>query len=118
MSRIEVNTDLPIRIDCAPPSTLAVTRVIRAHHVLNSLLEQRLTRGRGWTEFSVYPLYSPQSFIAEGSANYGVGLAFPGGQKVAFEAAQLYPLAGLPQKEAQRFEKFSAWRSRIWPARG
>ena len=29
-------------------------------------------RDRGWVEFSVYPLFSPQSLIAEGTANYGV----------------------------------------------
>jgi hypothetical protein len=43
----------------------------------------------------VYPLYSPQSFIAEGSANYGVELAFPGAERLAFERRVLYPLAGL-----------------------
>ena len=102
MSRIEVNTDLPIRIDRAVD--LGCHEGYPGHHVLNSLLEQRLTRGRGWTEFSVYPLFSPQSLIAEGTANYGIRIAFPGGQKVAFEAARLYPLAHLPTSEAQRFE--------------
>jgi hypothetical protein len=42
------------------------------HHVLNALLEEKLTKGKGWVEFSVYPLFSPQSLIAEGSANYGI----------------------------------------------
>ena len=51
-----------------------------------------------------YPLFSPQSLIAEGSANYGVRLAFPGAQKAAFEAARLYPLAGLPTAEAARYD--------------
>ena len=45
--------------------------------MLNALLEERLVKGKGWVEFSVYPLYSPQSLIAEGSANYGIDLAFP-----------------------------------------
>jgi hypothetical protein len=102
MSRIEVNTDLPIRIDRAVD--LGCHEGYPGHHVLNSLLEQRLTRGRGWTEFSVYPLFSPQSLIAEGTANYGIRLAFPGGDKVAFETARLYPIAHLPTREAQRFE--------------
>ena len=30
------------------------------------LLEKNLVRDRGWVEFSVYPLFSPQSLIAEG----------------------------------------------------
>src|SRR5438270_7118461 len=101
-SRIEVNTDLPIRISRA--IDLGCHEGYPGHHVLNSLLEQRLTRGRGWIEFSVYPLFSPQSLIAEGSANYGIDLAFPGPEKPAFEAAKLYPIAGLPSTEARRYD--------------
>jgi hypothetical protein len=102
ISRIEVNTDLPIRIDRA--IDLGCHEGYPGHHVLNSLLEQKLERGRGWVEFSVYPLFSPQSLIAEGTANYGIRLAFPGAAKVKFEASRLYPLAGLPPSEAQRYE--------------
>ena len=102
-SRIEVNTDLPIRISRAVD--LGCHEGYPGHHVLNALLEQRLTRGRGWTEFSVYPLYSPQSFIAEGSANYGIDLAFPGPERLAFETRALYPLAGLSTADAARFDR-------------
>jgi hypothetical protein len=102
-SRIEMNTDLPVRIDRAVD--LGCHEGYPGHHSLNSLLEQKLTRGRGWIEFSLYPLYSPQSFIAEGTANYGIELAFPGRDKVAFETARLYPLAGLPTTDAERFEQ-------------
>jgi hypothetical protein len=102
VSRIEVNTDLPIRIDRA--IDLGCHEGYPGHHVLNSLLEQKLERGRGWIEFSVYPLFSPQSLIAEGTANYGIRLAFPGASKVRFEASRLYPLAGLPPSEARRYE--------------
>ena len=102
VSRIEVNTDLPIRISRAVD--LGCHEGYPGHHVLNSLLEEKLTRGRGWIEFSVYPLFSPQSLIAEGSANYGADLAFPGLQKAAFEASTLYPLAGLPPSEAKRYD--------------
>ena len=56
---------------------------------------KNLAKGRGWVEFTVYPLFSPQSLIAEGSANYGIDLAFPDGEAEAFEAKTLYPLAGL-----------------------
>ena len=55
------------------------------HHVYNVLLEKNLLHDRGWVEFSVYPLFSPQSLIAEGSANYGIEVAFPGDERVAFE---------------------------------
>ena len=100
-SRIEVNIDLPIRISRAVD--LGCHEGYPGHHVLNALLEQKLTKGRGWVEFSVYPLYSPQSLLAEGSANYGIELAFPGRERLNYEARKLYPLAGLPAAEAQRY---------------
>jgi hypothetical protein len=100
-SRIDVNTDLPIRISRAVD--LGCHEGYPGHHVLNSLLEQHLTKGRGWMEFSVYPLYSPQSLLAEGSANYGIELAFPGREKLAYEMKTLYPLAGLSTADAERY---------------
>ncbi len=100
-SRIEINTDLPIRISRAVD--LGCHEGYPGHHVLNALLEQKLTRGRGWIEYSVYPLYSPQSLLAEGSANYGIELAFPGAERTAYEVKTLYPLAGLPTADAERY---------------
>jgi hypothetical protein len=101
-SRIEVNLDLPIRIERAVD--LGCHEGYPGHHVLNALLEQKLVHGRGWTEFSVYPLFSPQSLIAEGSANYGYDLAFPGEQRLAFETGTLYPLARLKTGGAPAYE--------------
>lgn len=92
-SLIQINTDLPIRIGRAVD--LGCHEGYPGHHVFNMLLENRLARGRGWVEYMVYPLYSPQSLIAEGSANYGIDLAFPGEERTAWEAENLYPLAGL-----------------------
>ena len=100
-SKIEVNTDLPLRIGRAVD--LGCHEGYPGHHVYNALLEEHLTKRRGWLEFSVYPLYSPQSLLAEGSANYGIELAFPGDEQAAFERATIYPLAGLPAEEAGRF---------------
>ena len=73
------------------------------HHVYNMLLERDLARGRGWVEYMVYPLYSPQSLIAEGSANEGVELAFPGNERLAFERRVLYPLAGMSSDGAETY---------------
>ena len=92
-SLIQVNTDLPVTIGRA--IDLGCHEGYPGHHVLNMLLEQRLVNARGWKEFTVYPLYSPQSLIAEGSANYGIDLAFPGVERLNYERDTLYPLAGL-----------------------
>lgn len=92
-SLIEVNTDLPVFIDRA--IDLACHEGYPGHHVYNSLLEQHLVKGRGWVEFSVYPLFSPQSLIAEGTANYGIQVAFSDAERRTFERDTLFPLAGL-----------------------
>ena len=92
-SLIEVNTDLPVFIDRA--IDLACHEGYPGHHVYNTLLEQHLVRARGWIEFSVYPLFSPQSLIAEGTANYGIQVAFSDAERRAFERSTLFPLAGL-----------------------
>jgi hypothetical protein len=100
-SLIQVNTDLPIYIDRAVD--LAAHEGYPGHHVYNVLLEKNLVRDRGWVEFSVYPLFSPQSLIAEGSANFGIDVAFPGDERLAFERDVLYPLAGLDPSLAAKY---------------
>jgi hypothetical protein len=100
-SLIQVNTDLPIRISRAVD--LGCHEGYPGHHVYNLLLERALARERGWTEFTVYPLYSPQSLIAEGSANYGIELAFPGPERLRYETEALYPLAGVPTGGAAKY---------------
>jgi hypothetical protein len=97
-SLIEVNTDLPVYIDRA--IDLACHEGYPGHHVYNVLLEKHLMRDRGWMELSVYPLFSPQSLIAEGTANYGIEVAFPGEERVAFERDILFPAAGLDPARA------------------
>jgi hypothetical protein len=97
-SLIEVNTSLPVQISQA--IGLACHEGYPGHHAYNALLEHHLVRGRGWVEFTVYPLFSPQSLIAEGSANYGVDLAFPEADRNAFEKAVLFPLAGIDTARA------------------
>jgi hypothetical protein len=102
-SLIQVNTDLPIYIDRA--IDLACHEGYPGHHVYNALLEQHLVKTRGWLEFTVYPLFSPQSLIAEGTANYGIDVAFPGPARIEFEKSKLFPLAGLdPARAAEYYE--------------
>ncbi|GAB5482565.1 MAG: hypothetical protein Pars92KO_23220 [Parasphingorhabdus sp.] len=114
-SLIQINTDLPIRISRAVD--LGCHEGYPGHHVYNMLLEQRLTRELGWQEFSVYPLYSPQSLIAEGSANYGIDLAFPGEERLTFERDVLYPLAGLDPSTAADYFKLQQALSELKGAR-
>jgi hypothetical protein len=92
-SLIQVNLDFPILVDRA--IDLACHEGYPGHHVYNALLEAQLVQERGWVEISMYPLFSPQSLIAEGSANFGIDMAFPAAERAAFERDSLFPLAGL-----------------------
>jgi hypothetical protein len=102
-SVIQVNTSLPIFIDRA--IDLACHEGYPGHHVYNVLLEKHLVRDRGWVEFSVYPLFSPQSLIAEGTGNYGITVAYPDQERLAFVRDVLFPLAGLDPARAADYDR-------------
>lgn len=104
-SLIQINTDLPIYISRA--IDLAAHEGYPGHHVYNALLEQKLVNENQWMEFSVYQLFSPQSLIAEGSANYGIEVAFPGESRLTYEKEVLFPLAGLDVSKADLYYKVS-----------
>lgn len=114
-SLIQVNTDLPIAIDRAVD--LGCHEGYPGHHTYNALLERNLVEGRGWIEYALYPLFSPMSLIAEGSANYGIRLAFPGDERVQFEREVLFPLAGLDAADADRYYDLQALTAKLSYAR-
>jgi hypothetical protein len=110
-SLIQINTDLPIYIDRA--IDLACHEGYPGHHVYNVLLEKYLVRDRGWVEFTVYPLFSPQSLIAEGTANYGIEVAFPDDERKAFERDVLFPAAGLDPALVTEFYEIASLVERL-----
>jgi len=102
-SLIQVNTDLPIYIDRA--LDLACHEGYPGHHVYNLLLEREMVNERGWVEFTIYPLFSPRSFLAEGTANFGIDATFPTEARLKLEETVLFPLAGLdPQRVREYYE--------------
>jgi hypothetical protein len=102
-SVIQVNTDLPVYIDRAVD--LAAHEGYPGHHIYNTLLEEKLTKHKSWKEFSVYPLFSPISLIAEGSANFGIEMAFPKNSRMKFEREVLFPLANLDSGKVELYYK-------------
>lgn len=110
-SLIQVNTDLPIYIDRAVD--LASHEGYPGHHVYNAMLELALVQERGWMEFSVYALFSPQSLIAEGTANFGIEVAFPEQERIMFERNVLFPLAGLDPSMADTYYRIHALVQRL-----
>ncbi len=101
-SLIEVNTDLPIELGRIF-DTMA-HEGYPGHHTYNALLERKLVRGNGWREFTVYPLFSPQSLIAEGTANAGLSILWTEAEKLALLRDALAPIASLPPEEIVKYQ--------------
>lgn len=110
-SVIQINTDLQIFINRA--IDVGSHESYPGHHVYNMLLEKDLYVGKGWIEISLYPLFSPQSLIAEGSANYGIEVAFPGSEKIDFTKNVLLPLAGLDTTGIDLFYRILALKGEL-----
>ncbi|MBI5547440.1 MAG: hypothetical protein HY901_26455 [Deltaproteobacteria bacterium] len=104
-SLIQINTDVPWPLDDVL-DTLA-HEGYPGHHVNNALLEQELVRSRGWREFSIYPLYSPQSLVAEGTAVVGSQILFSEAERRAF-LARLAEQAGVAQAQMDLWREVRA----------
>jgi hypothetical protein len=113
-SVIQVNTDLPIHADWAV--LLACHEGYPGHHAYNVILEKNFVRDRGWREFSVYPLFTPQSLIAEGTADYGVRVAFPGPERAAFARDVVFPAAGIDPSTAAGYYEVVDLAEQLAPA--
>ena len=105
-SLIQINVDAPAYLERAVD--LAAHEGYPGHHVYNCLLEREFSRKRGWVEFTAYALFSPQSLIAEGTANFGIEVVFPGKQRMEFERDVLCPLAGLDKNLAEKHSQIQA----------
>jgi hypothetical protein len=110
-SLMQINVDFPPKIDAA--IRLGCHEGYPGHHVWNVLVESRLLRQAGWIEFTVFPLFSAKGLIGEGSANYGVELAFPGREKTDYEREVLFPLAGLDPEAAEMLEALDGLTTRL-----
>ena len=105
-SVIQIAIDFPVYID--GPVGLAAHEGYPGHHVYNVLLDHNLAKDKGWIEYTIYPLFSPQSLIAEGTAVFGEENLFPGDERMKFEKEVLLPLAGLDTKSADLFYKIKS----------
>ncbi len=93
-SRVEINRDLPLRAHSLV--AMLAHETYFGHHAEMTLRESELFRGRGWVEYSVYPLYSPQGVISEGAANAGLKVLLDDETLGMWLARRVFPAAGLP----------------------
>jgi hypothetical protein len=73
------------------------------HHAQFLAMEQEAGAAGLPVELSVALMRSPANVLREGAANYAIDLAFPAQERLAFERDVLFPMAGFPLAEAERY---------------
>jgi hypothetical protein len=99
-SRIEINTDLPLRANSAVP--LLAHEAYPGHHTEHALKEHHLYEHGGRAEHAVQLLLAPECVLSEGIANSAQGVILDDASLIAFLGDELYPLAGLADTDAER----------------
>jgi hypothetical protein len=92
-SRIDLNTDLPLRGNSAVP--LLAHEAYPGHHTEHAIKEFRLYQQQGRAEHAIQLLLAPECVLAEGIADSAEGVIFDDADLAAFLRDELYPQAGL-----------------------
>lgn len=90
---VHFSQSLPLHLDRVVE--LAAHEAYPGHHVQGTLIEAELVGRRGWQEWTMLPLYGAHTVLAEGAANYGVGLAFDRASRIDFDRYVVLPIANL-----------------------
>jgi hypothetical protein len=98
-SVVSVNADFRFTVDRLLQT--ACHEAYPGHHLRNTLVDTML-RG-SLPEFTVQPLFSPRTLVAEGSAMYAAALTFADDERAGFEREQLFPAAGLAGENADTY---------------
>ncbi len=91
-SRVDVNTDVPVRASGLPRTVAHET--YPGHHLEHASKEAELVDGRGWLEASVLLINTPECVISEGLANLGAMFVMPPAE-TADLLAECFDRAGL-----------------------
>ncbi|HEY1013362.1 MAG TPA: hypothetical protein VGE07_11695, partial [Herpetosiphonaceae bacterium] len=108
-SVVDINTDLPVQAERL--TGLLAHEAYPGHHTEHCLKEAGLYQQGGWAEHSIFLVSTPEAVIAEGIANTAAHVIFAPGEMYDWQAATLYPLAGLegdPKRERRIAEAAAA----------
>jgi hypothetical protein len=92
-SKVELNTDLPIR--ASDLTSLMAHEAYPGHHAEHAIKELVLFRERGYGEHAIQLINTPECVISEGIATLAESIVFPGDQAEAWLRETIYPAAGL-----------------------
>ncbi|MEJ2209144.1 MAG: hypothetical protein P8129_08930 [Anaerolineae bacterium] len=98
-SRIDLNTDLPLRVDAAVP--LLAHEAYAGHHTEHAIKERVLYREGGRAEHAVQLILAPECVISEGIGDSAQDVIFGRGELLAFLRDRVYPLAGLAHVDVE-----------------
>ncbi len=98
-SRIDINTDLPLRI--AHLTGLLAHEGYPGHHTELANKERRLVLDKGWSEHSIALINSPSCVIAEGIATRALDVLMDEEERIAWQA-ELFKRAGYGLLDARR----------------
>ncbi len=93
-SRVEINTDLPIR--ASGLLDLIAHEAYPGHHTEHALKEHDLYRGKGFGEYAIQLINTPECVISEGIATLASSFIFDDGEGERWMAEEIYPLASIP----------------------
>jgi len=91
-SRVDINTDTPIRADRL--RDLVCHEAYAGHHTEHACKEERLYIERGWGEQSIQLLLAPECVISEGIARLAEEMTF-GDDGDTWTARELFPMANI-----------------------
>jgi hypothetical protein len=122
-SRVDINTDLPVR--AADLLHTVAHETFPGHHLEHAWKESALVDGAGRVESSVILINTPECLISEGLADLGFDFAVPPAEEPEL-LVELYDRAGLPiaadpataRDAAERAAAMRAPRRRLGQVRG
>lgn len=98
-SRIDINTDLPMRANLL--LDLVCHEAYPGHHTEHALKERHLYQERGWGEHTIQLINTPECVISEGIATLAAEIIF-GEDGATWISQEIYPLGGIvgdPEQE-------------------
>lgn len=101
-SRVEINTDLPVRANALVD--LMCHEGYPGHHTEHALKELRLYQARGFGEHAIQLINTPECVISEGIATLAQSIVYAPGEAEAWQAEHVYAPLGIavdPERERQ-----------------
>lgn len=99
-SRVEINTDLPVRASALP--ALIAHEGYPGHHTEHAVKEALLWRAGGRLEHSILLINTPECLISEGIASLALDCVLPESERAAWLRDVFFPATGLTGLNAEQ----------------